>query len=129
MRMPNLIIVMAAAILLSSCATTGQSTTRVASNFIQRQHVTTITKDIYPEKNPQMIALFDEEKKPLTPYRVIGKASVSKHNLLGMQRHDKTVDQMMKNLAASVGGDGLININNSEEKMEANIIQFQKIMI
>lgn len=114
---------------LAGCTTKGQSTPQVASNFINRQHVITTTKETYPAKNPQTVALYTPDKTPHAPYRVIGVATVSKYNLLGMQRKDDTVHEMMKTLAASVGGDGLINISNGEESIQANIIAFQKIMI
>lgn len=117
------------AFLLGGCSTTGQSTTQVASNFINRQHVVTTTKETYPAKNPQTIALYSSDKTPHAPYKVIGVATVSKYNLLGMPRKDDTVHDMMKSLAASVGGDGLINVSSGDENVQANIIAFQKIMI
>jgi hypothetical protein len=117
------------AFLLEGCSTRGQSTTQVASNFINRQQVVTTTKETYPAKNPKAVAVYTPDKTPHAPYRVIGVATVSKYNLLGMQRKDDTVHDMMKKLAASVGGDGLINMSTGDESIQANIIAFQKIMI
>jgi hypothetical protein len=120
---------LALAFLLESCSTPGQSTPQVASNFIHRQHVVTTTKETYPPKNPQIVALYINDKGPHAPYRVIGVATISKRNLFGIERQDATLHEMMKKLAASVGGDGLINVSSNNESMQANIIAFQKIMI
>lgn len=128
MSYPLLATIMVA-FLLGGCATKGQSSTQVASNFINRQHVVTTTQDTYPAKNPQSVAVYSADKTPHAPYRVIGVATVSKYNLLGMQRKEDTVHDMMKKLAASVGGDGLINMSTGNESVQANIIAFQKIMI
>lgn len=65
----------------------------------------------------------------MMPYRVIGVATVARHNIIGVMREDATIHDMMKNLAASVGGDGLINLNEIKDGMQATIIQYQKILI
>lgn len=123
----------AATLLLGSCSTTGQSTgpstIQTASNFINRQHIVTVTPIAYPPKNPKQVALFTPDKAPHAAYRVIGVATVSKYNALGMKRHDETMSDMMKSLAASIGGDGLINVNSNDEAMEAKVIAFQKILL
>jgi len=36
---------------------------------------------------------------------------------------------MIKKLAASIGGDGLIDIQNNEKELQANVIAYQKILI
>lgn len=127
MRMLRLLLI--CAFLLEGCSTTGQSSTQLASNFIQRQHVTTITKEKYPPKKPEHVALYINQDKPMMPYRVIGVATVARHNFMGLSREDSTIHDMMKNLAASVGGDGLININEVKDGIQATIIQYQKILI
>jgi hypothetical protein len=128
------------AFLLSACTTTGQSsttniatnfanTTEIATNFIQRQDVIKTSKTTYPAKNPTQVAFYSGNKTPHAPYRIIGVAKVSKYNLLGMQRENHTVNSMMQNLAASIGGDGLINVSAKNDQVEASIIAFQKILL
>ena len=129
MRMPSLLFAVIAAFLLGGCSTNGQSTTQIASNFINRQSVTNTTKEAYLAKNPQHIAMYVNDQKPLTPYRIIGVAKVYKYNLIGIQREEATMQNMIKKLAASIGGDGVINVNVGHETMEAKVIQFQKILL
>jgi hypothetical protein len=114
---------------LSACATPNHSPTQLAANLINRQQVTTTTTESYPSKPVQTVSLYNNEKTPHTAYRIIGIATVSKFNLFGMKRQDDILNDMIKKLAASIGGDGLININSNEEKIEANVIAFQKILI
>ena len=122
------IMVVLIALLIGGCST-GRSTTQVASNFINKQQVVMLIKDTYTPKNPRLITLYANDQSPHTAYRVIGIATVSKHNLLGMERREPLLKNMMKNLAASVGGDGLIEVKNKNDAIEAQVIQFQKILI
>jgi hypothetical protein len=115
--------------LLSGCATQDRYPTQMAANLINRQQVVATTTEYYPAKKPQTVSLYTHEETPHTAYRIIGLASVSKFNLFGMKREEVTLNDMMKNLAASIGGDGLINLYSNDLKMEANVIAFQKILI
>jgi len=102
--------------------------TQVASNFLQRQHVTKMTDEAFPIKSTQTISLYTNNS-PLLAYKIIGKARVSKFNLFGKKRQEDTLHEMIKKLAASIGGDGLINIQNNEKELQANVIAYQKILI
>lgn len=140
MKKPILAIMLAySGLFLLSCASKSHNTnylasnfvksTALASNFIKRQSITTVDHRTYPAKNPKIVALFESHSKPLSPYRIIGFAKVSKYNLLGFKRQDQTVQNMMKELAASVGGDALIDIGYNNDQLEGKVIQFQKILI
>jgi hypothetical protein len=130
MKTPSLIMIFVVTVaLLAGCSTPRQSPHQMATNFINRQAVTPTTNESYPAKNPARIALYKSEQKPLTPYRIIGVASVSKHNLIGMERQEGTMHDMIKHLAASIGGDGVIDIRNENDSIKANIIQYQRILI
>src|SRR3990167_2541835 len=113
----------AVTLLLGSCATNKPSVLQTASNFINKQSVTVTTKDTYPSKNPSHVTLFIEDQTPYSAYRVIGVATVSKFNLIGVERKSNTINSIMKNLAASIGGDGLIDIKDGKDHIQASIIQ------
>lgn len=106
--------------LLAGCAT---------SNPIQRSHITAITHDTYPTKKPQNISFYTSSQKPQAAYRVIGVAEVSKTNLFGAKRSEETVNTMLRQLAASIGGDGIIDMNQQGNQIEAKVIAYQKILI
>lgn len=115
--------------LLSSCCHPHRSPTQLASNFIQRQQVVATTNEYYPKKNPLAVTIYNNGQAPRLPYRVIGVATISKHNLLGVQRQNQTMNNMMKTLAADFGGDGLINLNENDKTIQAHIIAYQRILI
>src|SRR3990167_480674 len=77
---------------------------------------------------PKMVAVYQKNQLPHAAYRVIGTANISKHNLLGFERDETTINNMMKKFAASIGGDALIDIKNNRDVVEAQVIQFQKVM-
>ena len=118
-----------ATLLLNACASQGQSPTRMASNFINNESVIPTSNADYPAKDPQTVALYQNNDSPHAPYRIIGMASVMRHNLLGMERTDATMQQMMKQLAANMGGDGLINVDKNPDALKAHIIAYQQILI
>ncbi|MBV9576029.1 MAG: hypothetical protein JO149_05355 [Gammaproteobacteria bacterium] len=120
--------IMSLACLLQSCSTTDKSNTQTAENFIHRQNVYSLSKAPYTPKNPKEVSLY-VNSMPHRAYRVIGVATISKYNLLGQQREEATIHQMMKNLAASIGGDAVIDLNNQMEPIKAHVIAFQKILI
>ena len=116
-------------LLINSCSTPGKNPTQMASNLINRQSVTTLTHQTYPAKSPATVALYTKETAPHYAYRVIGLASVSKRNIFGLERQESTVDGMMKKLAASIGGDGVIDVNETRNSVDAKVIAYQKILL
>lgn len=90
---------------------------------------TPTTHDRFPAKSPQTVSLYTSDKTPPSAYRVIGLAKVSRYNLIGSERKEDTVNTLMKQAAASIGGDGIIDINQTNKDVEGKIIAYQKILI
>lgn len=95
---------------------------------IKKQSVTSFSKTSYSPKNPQQISFYDNKNEPKTGYRIIGSASVSRYDLFGTERQEATVREMMKTLAASIGGDGLINLNQERDEVKGHIIAYQPVI-
>jgi hypothetical protein len=114
--------------LLSISCTTGNPNPQSPSDYIYKQHIAPTTNQTYPAKKPNQITLY-KKGAPYGAYRIIGVAKVAKYNLLGQKRAEATLHKMMKKLAASIGGDALIHITHSPDKIEAKVIQLQNILL
>jgi hypothetical protein len=111
-KRPSLLATALLVLLISSCSS-----------------VRTTSPDVYPAKNPQAVSVYTKDQSPHTAYRVIGIANVSKYNFLGLPRQAATMQALLKQQAASIGGDGVINVSENDARMQANVIAFQKILI
>ena len=78
-----------------------------------------------PLKDPIAIAFSDEENKPLHPYKIIAKESISQFNTGGIKRQEATIHDVLRQLAASIGGDAVINIKEENQRISGEVIKFQ----
>src|SRR5690348_6193428 len=100
--------------LLTNC--TGQSVEYKVSEF-------------YPKKNPHQMHFYSQTKEPIAPYKIIGVAKIAKYNVLGVKRDQQQLHDMMKQLAAEMGGDAILNLEDNPSHVRANIIAYQRILL
>ncbi len=90
---------------------------------------TTPNKPSHPivqkKKNPMEVSFYSNEKTLKAPYTVIGEAVVSKYNLRGIKRQDATIHDAMRTVAASMGGDAIIDIKGTHEAVVGKVISYQ----
>ena len=125
--MKRFLVLVLATISVCSCSHQTPNQPNLGRSIIHRDIVTSLSNENYPIKNPQKIFLFTSKEPPHAAYRIIGKAKVSKYDGFGVARKD--LHDRIKKLAASIGGDGLIDYQNNVDSIEANVIAFQKILI
>lgn len=77
-------------------------------------------------KDPASIALHSLEFPLKRPYKVIGKETVSRYNLVGIKRQAALLHDRMRSLAASIGGDAVINIIADNDKVEGTVVSYEK---
>ena len=75
------------------------------------------------------VAFYPKSTNLKRPYRVIGKEVVSRYNFTGLERQSRTMDEIMKNLAASMGGDAVINVSADNQKVEGTVVSFEKVLL
>lgn len=80
-------------------------------------------------KDPTLIAFYQEDNSVKRPYRIIGREKVSRFNVIGMQRQSAQVNEIMRKVAASMGGDAVINIRQDEQKLEGTVISYERVLL
>ncbi len=105
---------------LLGCASTATHSTA------QKQQMQATMKQAYlSQKNPMAITLFTNGKKPSTPYKVMGKETIPKYNLAGIKRQEAQLREAMRNFAANLGGDAVIDITHDDQNIIGTVIAFQ----
>ncbi|MCD6038910.1 MAG: hypothetical protein K0S27_310 [Gammaproteobacteria bacterium] len=110
-------------LVLAACST---PTTR-HEQTIKKQHASLkpITQATLELKNPLAITLYSARQPLNTPYIILGKATISKYNLGGIKRQEACLNDAMRKLAASMGGDAVINLNKDDKTISGLVIAYQ----
>lgn len=83
------------------------------------------SNETYPPTNPASIKMFLSEK-PSQSYKEIGRVSVSKFGNFGTSRSGEEIQQEMKEKAASIGGNAIINVTEDFASTNGVVIIFSK---
>lgn len=85
--------------------------------------VMTTTNKKFAPSNPDMVKLFMTDK-PTTPFEEIGRVSVDKYSNLAISRSGDEMYKKIREKAASIGGDAIINITEDFGSMNGVVIKF-----
>lgn len=115
---------------LTGCATTTTSRSHHAKNGLKQGEVRIayLTSHHKP-KSKHGVAFYTKPSHIKHPYRIIGKETISRYNFIGLERQGRTIDELLRNWAASMGGDAVINITADKQKIEGTVISFEKVML
>ncbi len=118
MRLLNLVVLSLTSIALSSCS---------SINSVQPVNHSTQTKPAvqHSKKNPMAVSFYPSTKNLSIPYVVLGKETVSKFNFVGIKRQEATIHDTMRNLAASMGGDAVIDIQHGDKMITGTVIAYR----
>ncbi len=78
------------------------------------------------KKNPMEVSFYSNGKMPNNPYTVLGQATVSKYNLVGIKRQDATIHDAMRTMAASMGGDAIIDVKKDYHSVSGTVIMYHQ---
>jgi PBP1b-binding outer membrane lipoprotein LpoB len=93
------------------------------------QPVTSTTTVItHPKKNPVEVS-FLTNTDLARPYKIVGKATVSKFNIVGIKRQEATIRDIMRQFAASLNGDALIDVTHNDKAISATIIAYKQVVV
>lgn len=122
MRTLYLLGIIYIALFMSSCSTTGcKPTKEIRTTNAQ-------TSSINNPKDPVNVHLLTKEK-PVHPYSVIGKATVSKYNTGGIKRQQAVIHDLMRQVAASLNGDAVMDLQSNDKEISATVIAYKQILV
>jgi hypothetical protein len=85
------------------------------------EHVTTTGKQ-YPPTSAAKIAIYYTQR-PKKPYVEVGRVGVDKYNNLAISRSGEEIDRLLKEKAASIGGDAVVFITEDFASVSGIVIR------
>jgi hypothetical protein len=77
-------------------------------------------------KDPFAIAVYTQKQNVIkTPYKIIGQASISEYNPGGIKRQAACLYDTLRTMAASMGGDAIINIIHTNKQVIGTVIAYE----
>jgi hypothetical protein len=104
----------------------GLALTSCATDFTSKQ-LTNPTKPApsHPKKSPLTVSFYTKTQ-PKVPYEIIGEESISKFKLGNSKRQEAHIHDGMRELAAAMGGDAVINIKHNTSSITGTVVAYQK---
>lgn len=122
MRILNLLVLAGAALALSSCSSL--NSTQSANAQVQKTDKKTVHVQ-KNKKNPMAVSFYPSTRNLKIPYRVIGRETISKYNFVGIKRQEASIHDAMRAMAASMGGDAIVDIQHSDTTVTGTVITYQ----
>lgn len=119
MRTLYLLLFIYTGLFLSGCSTVDNQ-----DSAVKEQHKP-LQQALVKPKNPMAVMVYREQKTLAKPYTVVGKAVISQYNPGGFKRQEACVRDAMRDLAASMGGDAVIDLNKNGKMVTGTVIAFQ----
>lgn len=117
------------ALSLNGCTATAPQAPAQARTLKQGETCISYSTAKHYAKPGNTIAFYPQAFSIKRPYRIIGKETVSRYNVLGMERQPRSLDELLRRHAASMGGDAVMNISKDSQKVEATVISFEKVLL
>lgn len=76
------------------------------------------------KKNPLTVSFYTKGH-PKEPYIIVGQESISKFNM-GNKRQEANIRDGMRELAAAMGGDAVIDIKHDAKSITGTVVAYQK---
>ena len=127
MRIVYLLSVIFISLALSNCASVEQP----ANNQIHPAATSNVPitpptcKEMRKRHNPYAVSFYTKGH-PKLPYEVVGEESISKFNVVGHKRQEAYIRDGMRELAAAMGGDAVIDIKHDSKSISGTVVAFTK---
>jgi hypothetical protein len=107
---------------VTGCSTVEQPASH--STYNTKQITGPIQQPACATKNNPLKVSFYTHSTPSVPYKIIGEESISKYNLGGNKRQEANIRDGMRELAAAMGGDAIINIKHDSKSVSGTIVAY-----
>jgi hypothetical protein len=87
------------------------------------ERVMTTTSRQLPPTNADEVTIYLANKKPPYPHEAIGRVSVGKRSMVGLSRSGDEIYKNLREKAASIGGDAIINITEDSGSMSGVVVK------
>lgn len=106
---------------LSSCAA-------VSSTSIPSKETSEVAKPSTTRcaKNPLTVTIHKKTSQLEKTYTIVGQQSISKYNRSGIKRQEAYIRDTMRELAAAMGGDAVIDVKHDGKTITGTVVAFQK---
>jgi hypothetical protein len=91
---------------VSGCATSD------LKNIVSDGNAMSTTNSKTSPTNPNKVRLFYSGNEKPRYYKMVGKISAENYNIVGMEHTQSSIAEELKKQAASIGANGVININS-----------------
>lgn len=105
---------------LTACSTTDMQAYTTGGSAVSTSEVK------YAPTNSQHVKLYYGSDRCQRHYKIIGRVSASNDNLMGIPHSAQTVDNKLKEEAASLGADAVIDITSNLENTAGQAVVYQK---
>jgi hypothetical protein len=115
----SLFVLICTCLLICGCSTTKtskqtQKPKPIKTKQIKQAHFSPVL--------PESITLLNTEP-PTTKYKVIGQVAVNRYNKVGVKRQKAIINDLIRNKAASLGGDAVVNIHKNSNLTTGEVVQ------
>lgn len=108
------------ALSLNGCATSD------IKNIVSNGNAMSISNNKLNQISPSQVRLFYTKNEIPHHYNIIGRISAENYNIVGIEHTQESIANELKKQAASIGANGVININSGLTQTTADAILIKK---
>jgi len=79
--------------------------------------------------DPAAVLVVNDKQSMPHKYTMLGKVRVSRYNVVGVKRQKAIINDNLRSLAASMGGDAVINVSTTKTDVMGDVIAFPRSRI
>jgi len=117
-----ILLTLSCLLFLASCSTL-QNLSECTQDYFYGTTLHTSAKALYPKTDSNSITVISH-KNLNTSYKTIGIISVKRCNFVGVKRQTARIKDIMRDHAARIGGNAIVNYHIHQEKAIGEIVRF-----